>query len=311
MTQDKENGLNQLNKIYKNDTYAYSLNKIIDQHSKLCVEFFEIDNKIVLLFNQEHGCLSIFDAITGQKMHDTCNDDLFIYDYKLFDDREYLYFSSWFWSPIGVRTIYHVPTMLQTPDYKPTIISCMDCANAHDAPEITLFGCSTCKEFMEKKDGIFQEMSIRMKTDNFNKNRCEDILLRRFVEVKGLVEFSDNAKSVLENILADDRKKMCINTIGNISGESLSRYNYVLYQKINVQHENFNHVLAHTMFCGFVRSLPFPELNLTFKICSDVGDLNIIMTHTLLPCDYEHNIGVRHKIDMTVPIKITCSLEKN
>jgi hypothetical protein len=175
----------------------------------------------------------------------------------------------------------------------------------------------------------------------FNKNRSEDILLKRFIDVvtggegtgqaTGL-EFHHGSESLLRNILeSGDRKKFYIYAYEN---DRRSSYDRALYSKISdpwnaayYDNTNFNHILAATIF-HFVDSLTSDKINLRFEIYSDLGDLNISMTHTMLPCNRlkqqmeqqnpnsNNNANAawwdypRYKIDTASPIKITCSLSK-
>src|SRR5206468_3875235 len=109
-------------------------------------------DKTLLIFNEEHGMISVYDAESGTKIHNTYDSDVFISDFKFFDNMEYLYISGWVWQPFSVRAIFHVPTMLKTPEYEPEFISCADVANGSGDtlnPGITLLGCSSCRELLE------------------------------------------------------------------------------------------------------------------------------------------------------------------
>lgn len=243
-----------------------------------------------------------------------------------------MYVSGWNWWPGPVREIYDVQMMLQTPDYSPTSISCIDNVRNFENiinPGIKLFGCLSCEEFLEKHESIFEDIYTNSQIELFNKNRSEDILLKHFIERYDVVEYQDGflAESLLRLILQSDRKKIHIHAYEN--GTRRSQYDQSLYSLIsgplNAGHydaTNFNHVIGATVF-HFVDSLQFDKINLSFEIYSDLGDLNISMIHEMLPCDRlkqmnENNVndsnvnqGPRYKIDMDRPIKITCSLLKN
>jgi len=149
---------------------------------------FDIDNKIFLIFNEEDGNISVYDAESGEKIYtidgDTANGC--ISDYKFFDNREYLYVSGWSWYPEPVRDIYHISTMLQTPDYFPTSISCIDnVQNSENIinPGIKLFGCSSCKEFLEKHESIFKDIYINSQTELFTRYPLVSIVLFKIIKI--------------------------------------------------------------------------------------------------------------------------------
>ncbi len=329
-------------KFFKNDHYMYSKVKKTffarppsEEYNGgqfTLLEWFDIDNKIYLIFNEENGEISVYDAESGEKINtiDSNTSSGYISEYKLFDDREYLYVSGWSWWPEPNRDIYHIPTMLHQSDYSPTSISCIDNERNYDNiinPGIKLFGCSSCKEFLEKHESIFEEIYIDSQTKLFNNNRSQDILLKHFIERKDVVEFHCGAESLLKSMLESgdnkpDRKRFYIYSYDNGVRKG---YDQSLYSKISdplnagyYDNTNFNHILAATIF-NFVDALGFDKINLSFEIYSDLGNLNISMTHTMLPCDrlkkMDTNVSwrdePRYKIDITSPIKITCSLSKN
>ena len=337
-------------KFYKNDQYIYS--KIKNSYRTnddkfMLLEWFDDSDpgdKTLLIFNEEHGMISIYDADTGAKIHSTEDSDVFISDFKFFDNREYLYISGWIWQPFSIRGLFHVPMMLKTPDYEPEYISCADVeygSKNNLNPGITLLGCESCKELLERKDEIYKKMYNQSQTDRFNKNRSEDILLKRFLddENKGYIEFNGNTKLLLENILLNDRKEFRIDVYGNGSGDRLNIYDGKLYEKaytrdvsydadnkmISTPETDFNKILARTVFHQ-IEHHPFDQINLRFQIYSDIGNLNIFLTHRLVLCDeFKHqndqqNVQQndqddyyamcvkrnKYKIDVTTPIKIIC-----
>ncbi len=318
-------------KFFKNNKFQYSKIKN-NYHTKndrfMLLEWFEVNNKTVFIFNEEHGLITIFDAETGDLIHKTEDNDVFIYDYQLFDNNEYLYVSGWFWSPVPVRNIYHVPTMLTKADYKPLNISCNDCESNYDKPLITLFGCHTCKEFIETNEVIFTKLSQLEALKMFNKNRSEDILLKHFLESNNVV-FNDHSKDLLIQILANERSKFYITCYGGITHEHLASFDYSLFSKVAYKTMNqgsqadskldkLSFLIASTLF-QFIASLPIPEIHLQFVIISDLGNLNIRMKHLLIE-DVEFKskmitegwtekriisqFGTRYKINDAKPIQV-------
>ena len=162
-------------KFYKNDTYTFSLFKsytVYDNCVLILLEWFNSNGVTKLILNTHHGSISIIDADSGKEIHTTHNDNVFISDYALFDNREYLYISGWLWTPVPIRSIYCIRTMLQTPDYEPTYIPCDDCyeedSDTEESgytyemnPGVTLMGCKTCKEFLDNYVKIFEELGAK------------------------------------------------------------------------------------------------------------------------------------------------------
>ncbi len=302
-------------KFYINDIYQYSLTSnrtrsdpCVCANNQILIEWIENEGKVYLIFKKDHGCISIFDANSGEFIHNTKNTDMFIYYYKLFDNDEYLYISGWFWNPFPMRQIFHIPTMLLVPDYEPIRISCDDVDDLYDVAEITLFGCSSCKEFIEKQDEIFKEIDIKYQTNEFNKNRTKDILLKRFKEDKELVIFNDNTRSLLENILSSDRTRYYVKTYDNISGFELG-YNHVLSKKLDtIENDNFYQIVTQAIFC-VKYYFSFPEINLTFSINTDTGNLNITVKHKLILSDKKISANIPfYNLDPSSPFKIICCL---
>ncbi len=181
--------------------------------------------------------ISIIDADTGKEIHHDNLFDMFITEYQMFDDREYMYVSGWMWAPLPVRVIYHIPTFLTTPGYEPINISCYDQTINRCHPKISLYGCETAKEFVDKKDQIFEDMKIRDDTNLYNTNRTKVTLLRLFLDSDDVV-FEGNTKVMLENLLSKDQDRFYIRTWGNTSGNHLTIYDHSLYQEILYTEDN-------------------------------------------------------------------------
>ncbi len=321
-------------KFYKNDEYKFTINKNFhydDLFKTVLLEWFEYNNKTLIVLNAIHGLLSIFDAETGVLVHCTINDNMFLADYKLLDDREYMYMWGWCWSLDGVlktpiRSVYHIPDLFSIPEYEPKYIKCIDVKKENYMnPGINLFGCSVCKDFLEKYDDIFCEIKIESRTEEFNKNRISDTLLRRFLETHGLVEFENDSKQLLEDILMSDRDIFTVKVYddcknkGYMRGKHTNNYDYSLFTKIDsscLLHHNINLVIASKIFHNFIDGLPFNDIDLKFEIYSDLGNLIIWIRHQLIPCDKIKNMhdGIIpeffknhvHKIDPWTKLNIRC-----
>jgi hypothetical protein len=321
---------------FKDGKFQYSKFKN-DDHTKndlfMLLEWFEVDNKTVFIFNEKHGLISTFDAETGELIHTTENDDVFIYNYEMFDNNEYLYISGLFWSSFPVRIIFHVPTMLTTPDYTGLSISCDDCKSNYDVPDITLFGCETCKQFIDMQEIIFEKLNREKVIKTFNKNRSDDILLRRFLESKHVV-FADHSRDILMKMLENDRSEFYISCFGGNSHEHLTNYDYSLFSKVayktlnqdtltNSKLDPFSFLIASTLF-NFIASLPFSEINLHFSLISDIGNLSIRITHVLVEDinfkldliksgwteEKINEFGTRYKINIEKPIQVEIFLKE-
>jgi hypothetical protein len=168
----------------------------------------------------------------------------------------------------------------------------------------------------------------------FNKNRSDDILLRRFLESKHVV-FADHSRDILMKMLENDRSEFYISCFGGNSHEHLTNYDYSLFSKVayktlnqdtltNSKLDPFSFLIASTLF-NFIASLPFSEINLHFSLISDVGNLSIRITHVLIEdinfkLDMiqsgwtEENIfaqfGTRYKINIEKPIQVEIFLKE-
>lgn len=59
-------------KFFKNNEYLFSKNKNsyrTQDDEFMLFEYFELEGKIVFIFHEEHGCLSVFNADTGDLIH--------------------------------------------------------------------------------------------------------------------------------------------------------------------------------------------------------------------------------------------------
>lgn len=219
---------------YKDDKFLYALEKNnyrTEYDDFVLLEWFEqADGRTVFLFNLTHSVISVIDADTGKEIHHDNLFDMFISEYQMFDNREYMYVSGWFWSPVPVRVIYHIPSLLTTPGYQPINISCYGQTN-HCHPSIDLYGCDTAKEFLDQKDKIFEDMRLRDETNLFNSNRSGETLLKLFLNSDEVI-FDGDSKEILSGILSKDQEVFYIRTWGNVSGKHLANYDKLLYQEI-------------------------------------------------------------------------------
>lgn len=305
-------------KFYKDNEYKFTLNKYFlkdDSFRILLLEWFENNDQTFIVLNQDHGLLSVFDAETGIKIHQTVNNEVLLTGYKLFDDGKYIY--AWGWTrswfrirsksksksmsmsrskissehlesqKIPVRVVYDIRILLKNPKYEPKYIECYDvkeenCIN----PGINLFGCTECKDFLEKHDQIFSDIRIESMTEEFNKHRSSDTLLKRFLE-NNLVEFEKDSKCLLEKIMASDRLIFITKVYGNIC---CNNYDYALFTKLSPRHDNINFIIAEKLFNYFIDGLPFDEINLRFEIYTDLGNLIIQIKNKLIHCDKIKNM---------------------
>ena len=283
---------------YKDDQYLYSLSRNNyrteddDVRKFLLLEWFEINNQVVHIFNINHSIISIINADTGQEIHHDNLYDVFITDYELFDNREYLYLGGWFWTPLPVRVIYHIPTFLITPNYEPTYIECEENHQEKHgiSGTIDLYGCETVKEFLNKKDAIFKNIEIKKSTELFNTHRSttnDDTLLNIFCSANVKNEdivFLDNSKEKLEKLLQTDQTEFYIESWGNISGKRLRQFDYILIKKIiysdiildnhlevysrpmKCDTSNLTFLVPKMLFSNFIKNLPMDVINLKFSI---------------------------------------------
>jgi len=275
---------------YKDNELLYTLKRNgyrTYHHKYLLLEYFEIGDQVVHLFNLEHSVISIVNADTGVEIHRDKLYDMFIEDYQMFDNREYMYISGWVWQPFAVRAIYHIPTFLTTPKYKPTYISCWD--GSSRTGHISIYGCATVKEFLEKKDEIKNKYDLEVSTNLFNENRTKETLLRILLNSNEcVVKFKDaETKEKLEQLLNTDQSEFKIEAHGMISKKYLPQYNNVLYciaeyddadnsslYRKPHRSDSLSRVCAKVLFQTTV-SLPITDSHLRFEIYATSGRFTI------------------------------------
>jgi hypothetical protein len=257
----------------------------------MLLEWFDVLGETRFIFNEHHGCIGVYQAFTGDLIHESDNNDMFITKYQFFDDRTYLYLAGWMWQPFSMRTILHIPSLLTMANYEPIDVTTIDVENpASLNPGINLFGCSSCAELVERHDKIAAELGKRKFFQEFMKNRKSHNLLNLFLESKE-VSFQNNSRTIMQTIVdSDDIKSFTVETLGGISGELLDRYNWKLFLPMETHWRDkitddqkliLKFRVANTLFSSFVDSLPFPEVYLIFKVQSNVGSLKITIRHVL------------------------------
>jgi hypothetical protein len=93
------------------------------QHShKFIVEFIThpITSEIMILFNSNHGQLSIYN-MKGELIHSDKRNGKFISDLEIINNK-YMIVKCWFWSPVTCDYLYNLEKLLTTPDYEPKLI---------------------------------------------------------------------------------------------------------------------------------------------------------------------------------------------
>jgi hypothetical protein len=117
---------------YSGDTFLFHLtrNRYHEQSPGFVVEFVlkpnchptpeEVESKVIdpskvlFLFNQKHGVISVFD-ITGKHLHDDDDNDKFIQALHFFGP--YVIVDAWFWNPFFNPFLYRLDDLLRTPGY--------------------------------------------------------------------------------------------------------------------------------------------------------------------------------------------------
>jgi hypothetical protein len=260
---------------FKNDAPTFQLvkNPYHTEHDDfMLLEWF--GNKLV--FNDEHGCLSVFNADTGENLHTSLDTDMFITDYAMFDDRRYLYTAGWLWQPIMSREVFDVEALLSTPDYEPRSISTIDLPEwSGTRPGIHLFGFATCSELLAHHDEIVEKMSRQKRCDAFNRNREVPILLRQ------IAHLSDK----IGKILATSRQTFFV-TCRGLDSDCELRYGSTWYTWMKYPSRAIEPTDAFiTQFAintwGSDRQLPFDKIALEFTFHTDLGETRVTIEHDL------------------------------
>ncbi len=319
---------------YKDDVLIYTLkrnNYHTERHDfkkLLLLEYFEIDGKVFHIFSLEHGAISVINADTGVEIHQSVNNDVFIEDYKLFDNREYMYISGWVWTPMPVRFIYHIPTLLKDPEYKPIHIPGWD----HDLNKddrfgcrIDLYGCSTVKEFLDRKDEIAFNIKVKQTTDIFNENIDKSTLLSVFLNDDSVI-YEGDAKERLSLLLKTQQDKFYVKAYGINSGKHLNRFDRCLFTEIiyddtvtinndmskiqgNKQKpskmDNLTFLCSKILCDNYIRAIPTDGYYLRFEIHGNVN-LTILYNQKLI---WNNNVPLtydckRYNVDEANPCNV-------
>jgi hypothetical protein len=104
----------------RNSYYAH-----LDSH-KFIIEFVthptlgaESLKETMILFNEEHGHLSVYNT-KGQLVHKDDFNDKFISSIELINEK-YMILHCWFWHPIYSDILYNIEELLSTPNYKGSV----------------------------------------------------------------------------------------------------------------------------------------------------------------------------------------------
>ncbi len=270
----------------------------------MLLEWFEMDDTFVFLFNQEHGQIGIFDANTLELLHSTKFYDVFITDYKMFDNNEYLYISGWIWNPLPTRLIYHIPTLLKNPQVDPLYIPCCDTKNRCN-PGVTLMGCDTCAEFIFQHEWIFKKIAKQNTTNTFNENRTNDSILNRIVNDPSISESHPRAIKVLKEIMSSDRLEYSESAIQNNNGLP-STHLHKLYETISnyycMDKSHINQQLLNSVFyCKL--GYWYEVFDTRFEIHTEIGNVRIDLKHDMLP--FEANT---YQVNLDGKLHISCTI---
>jgi hypothetical protein len=279
-------------KFYKNDKYIFSVHREFFESdpgiNHFLIEWIRFNQTQYLILGHSHGSLKVIDPETGGQIAQSVNNDMFVSDYKFFDDNQYLYLSGWFWSPVPMRTVFHIPSFLQSTDkpYEPISVTCAKSTDKIN-PGICLYGAKTCKEFLENHQQIVDQINHETQVKKFNLTRCTDTLLRRFYEIPGLVRFEADSKELLGQILSSDRKIFYAQSIGNQSGLELD-HGWALTHRLDAKYQspgwNSNYLISDLLF-RTIDMMPLKEIDFRFQVSTDLGNLLINLHHKLIDCD--------------------------
>jgi hypothetical protein len=274
----------------------------------MLLEWFEMDNQVVFLFNQDHGQIGIFNADTCVLLRSTKNNDAFITNYKMFDNNEYLYVrgSVLIWP---IRFVYHIPTMLKNTELDPIYISCCESKN----PGITLMGCATCKEFISQHEAIFEKIAKQNVTDKFNLNRTNDSILNRIVQDSSLSKSDPKAIALLKNIMSSNRFEYSESAIQNGNNKP-STHLHSLYTTISdyycTDKTNSNQQLLNSVFyCRY--GYRYEKFDTRFEIRTEIGNVRIDMKHDMLHYEVAENMKSctgSYQINIDGKLDISCKM---
>lgn len=264
--------------------------------------------KTVHIFNLEHSTISVIDAESGEEIHKSYMFDMFIRNYKIFDDGMYLYLSGWMWSPYPIREIFHIPSLLTQDNLEGIPVPCIEIEEEEQNlnPPINLFGCSTCAEFVAKKVEIFDDIQGRKAASLFNKNykdcflwavlhpsptETANIVFTSSAEGSSGDELRRKVESLLHSTaqplansaaqpLATELELLKVKTIGNVSGSELSRLGNCLYMNDSFRNYVNKDQLAYYIFQivgapGFLRPINIQFIDFNMYVIAQPKDKSL------------------------------------
>lgn len=301
--------------------YLYSKKRNSYRNKKFFIEFFKDPTdptQTLLVFNSQHGGLTIYYADTGDEKFSS-EGDKFITSVRVINEK-YLYMTCWYWQPIYCTYLYRIKDLLTQHDYNGIMIdSDFDIPNKpmnfklNDEKMIEVFAKDdkwrrvySLDDFYENHKAYKDYINNVHTTEQIKRNK-NNLLFKIF---NGFdyenVEYEDNAKEKLDIILnsADD-DLIESNCFGNNSKSDLSYHVNSIVKENTFDDEKFNLLIPKTLFHGFTTNLRgLKEINLTFTFKK--GDINLTMkvqqTMKLIKSDPNN-----FEIDSSIPCKITFS----
>jgi len=273
---------------FKKGEYLYSLrrNKYYPSEEFL-VEFFtrDVDNKIVFIFNKEHGIIDICDPENGKTLHTDKPGDIFIKSHKVLDDGKYMFFCGWYWSPLYFNAIYDIQKLISEENYEPTIIEYK--SRNKTMPDFLANGNMIRSETLKKNYNLehvlvhFNDIETECKNlytvEKFNKNREKNNNILRDIwnistrlsdDNTARVTFKDEkSKTEFSHLMENNVRTLQISCIGKTTSDDLSsRYYLSLINKYDTDLKNlsFNRKIIRHFTCGFDNALPISGFSLHF-----------------------------------------------
>jgi hypothetical protein len=255
------------------ETYRLVKNNYRTSYDKFMIlEWFTLDGgKVVHIFNLEHSEIAVIDADTGEVLRRSYTFDMFIANYQLFDDREYLYLSGWVWSPFPSREIFHIPTLLTQDDVKGISIPTSKAEEETMNPPIDLFGFSNCAELLTNKDRYFNDKRAEEAADKFNKNGKECFLwssIHPKNEDNAIIEITGSLRSDIMSMFENKLSKLYIKSIGNVSGNELHN-DWAFYDISDrwINRENLTYYVFQIVGApGFIKPMAIEYVNFRYEV---------------------------------------------
>ena len=223
-------------KFYIDEEYKFSLpsnTHYVDSNFMFLI-WYEVKNgplskQLVLLMNDVHSVISVYNAYTGTKLTSIYLFDTFLSEYEVFTgiNTDYLYISGWFWSPIGQRFVYDMEHICHPDNNEKTIPGIQPditvyCKDIHTNPGVSLFGCRDIDEFLEKHESISSKYHAKVNIDDMRTSLStnHNILIYLLNNIPDC-----NPKTSLLSVLDDVRSgkytHLYHSSRGNISGSKL------------------------------------------------------------------------------------------